>query len=324
MRFFSSRWLKIGISLGLFAILLRSADWRLLLQQVLAVRLDFFLLAFIGYLVSQMLYAYKWQVLARPLGFDRPLCSFTTYYFVGMYLNLFAPSTVVGDVGRGLLLASNGGSVGRALQSVVVDRASGVAMLLWVSAFGFVLFGPTVLPVTLCYGTIATACLIVAAWWILPYGIGWLGSPQYWLRRFLEQALAPYRTEGTAVLGRACGLAFVFHLFQLSLHIPLVRALGLPVPFWYLLLFIPLIHLLSALPLSFGGAGVREWGYVGFLALIGIGKDEAAAFGFLWTALVFGSGLVGGLVLLLSPTTRLSLKQSAVSGQLDSKKRRPD
>jgi uncharacterized membrane protein YbhN (UPF0104 family) len=62
---------------------------------------------------------------------------------------------------------------------------------------------------------------------------------------------------------------------------------------------------------SFGGAGVREGGYVVFLALIGVGKDEAVAFGLLWTSLVFGSGLVGGLVLLLSPATRLSLKQSA-------------
>jgi uncharacterized membrane protein YbhN (UPF0104 family) len=76
-----------------------------------------------------------------------------------------------------------------------------------------------------------------------------------------------------------------------------------------------LVHTLSALPLSFGGAGVREGSYVVFLALIGIGKNEAVAFGLLWTALVFGSGLIGGLVLLISPATRLALKHSAVSRQ---------
>jgi uncharacterized membrane protein YbhN (UPF0104 family) len=313
LRFLSSRWLKIGISLGLLAILLRSASLPLLIQQVLAVRLDFFLLAFVGYLLSQMMYAFKWQVLARPLGFHQPFGAFVVYYFVGMYLNLFAPSTVVGDVGRGLLLASSGGSIGRALQSVVADRASGIVMLVWVSASGFLLFGPTVLPPTLCYGTIAAACFLVAAWLVLPHVVAWLGSPQNRLRRFLERALAPYRAEGATAVSRACGLAFVFHLFQLSLHLFLVRALGLSVPFWYLMLFIPMIHILSALPVSFGGAGVREGGYVVFLALIGVGKDEAVAFGLLWTSLVFGSGLVGGLVLLLSPATRLSLKQSAAS-----------
>jgi uncharacterized membrane protein YbhN (UPF0104 family) len=122
------------------------------------------------------------------------------------------------------------------------------------------------------------------------------------------------------VLSRACGLSFVFHLFQLSLQVLLAHALSLSVPFWYLMLFIPLVHLLSALPLSFGGAGVREGGYVVFLALIGIGKNEAVAFGLLWTALVFGAGLVGGLVLLVSPATRLSLQLSTVNNQWRTKK----
>lgn len=315
MRFFSSRWFKAGISLGLLALVLRSANLRLLLKHILAARLEFFLLALAGYVVSQALSAYKWQVLARPLGFDQPLRAFMVYYFVGMYLNLLAPSTVLGDLARGLLLASNGGGIGLALQSVLADRFSGMMMLLWVSAVGFLLFGPTVLPPALCYGVIATACLMVVGWWLLPHLVAYLGSPRHRLRQLAEQALAPYRTRGAAVFGRACGLAFVFHLFQLTLQVLLAHALSLSVPFWYLMLFIPLVHMFSALPLSLGGAGVREGGYVVFLAFIGIDQNEAVAFGLLWTALVFGAGLVGGLLLLVSPAIRLSLQFSAASTQ---------
>ena len=315
MRFLSSRWLKAGISLGLLALVLRSVNVHLLLAQVRAARLGFFLLALVGYLASQILSAYKWQVLARPLGFDRPLRVFIVYYFVCMYLNLFAPSTVLGDLGRGLLLASDGGGIGLALQSVVADRISGMAMLLWVSAVGFLLFGPTVLPPALCYSVIAAACFLVVVWWLLPYITVCLGSPQHRLRQFAERVLAPYRTRGAAVFARACGLSFIFHLFQLSLQMLLVHALSLSVPFWYLMLCIPLVHMLSALPFSLGGVGVREGAYVVFLALIGIGKNEAVAFGLLWTALVFGAGLVGGLVLLVSPAVRLSLQFSPMNNQ---------
>jgi len=315
LRFLSSRWLKAGISLGLLVLVLRSANVRLLFAQVRAARLEFFLLALAGYLASQVLSAYKWQVLARPLGFDRPLRVFVVYYFVCMYLNLFAPSTVLGDLGRGLLLASHGGGLGPALQSIVADRLSGMAMLLWVSATGFLLFGPTVLPPALCYGVIAAAGSLVVVWWLLPYIVTGLGSPQHRLRQFAERALAPYRTEGAAVFGRACGISFVFHLFQLSLQVLLVHALNLSVPFWYLMLCIPLVHMLSALPFSLGGVGVREGAYVIFLALIGLGKNDAIAFGLLWTALVFGAGLVGGVVLLVSPATRLSLQFSTTSNQ---------
>ena len=306
MRFFASRWFKAGISLGLFACLLGATDLRVFTRQILAARSEFVLLAFIGYLASQALSAYKWRLLAVPLGFDQPLRAFTLYYLAGMYLNLFAPSTVVGDLGRGVLLAGNGGGIGPALQSVLADRVSGLVMLLWVSAAGFMLFGPTVLPAALCYGTIAAAFLSVAGWWVLPRVIGRLFSPWHKLRWLVEQSLLPYQTE-VGLLGRACGLAFVCHLCQLGLQVLLAHALGLAVPVWYLLLFIPLVHILSALPLSLGGVGVREGGYVVFLALIGIGRDEALAFGLLWSALVLGSGLVGGLVLLLLPEARFSL-----------------
>ena len=306
MRFLASRWFKAGISLGLFACLLGATDLRVFTRQILAARSEFVLLAFVGYLASQALSAYKWRLLAVPLGFDQPLRAFTLYYLAGMYLNLFAPSTVVGDLGRGVLLAGNGGGIGPALQSVLADRVSGLVMLLWVSATGFMLFGPTVLPAALCYGTIAAAFLSVAGWWVLPRVIGRLFSPWHRLRWLVEQFLLPYQTE-TGALGRACGLAFVCHLCQLGLQVLLAHALGLAVPVWYLLLFIPLVHILSALPLSLGGVGVREGGYVVFLALIGIGRDEALAFGLLWSALVLGSGLVGGLVLLLLPEARFSL-----------------
>jgi uncharacterized membrane protein YbhN (UPF0104 family) len=277
------------------------------MQQVLAARIELFLLAFAGYLISQVLSAYKWQLLARPFGFTQSLGDFLTYYFVGMYLNLFMPSMVLGDVGRGFLLARNGSGLRAALQSVVADRATGMVMLLWVSACGFLFFGPTVLPAVVCYSTIAAACLVLVGWWLFPHLVARLCPPQHKVRLFMERALAPYHTQGTSVLGRACALSFLFHLFQLSLQIILARALDLEVPFWYLMLFIPLVHMLSALPLSLGGIGIREGGYVFFLALIGIGKDAAIAFGLLWTALVFGSGLVGGLILLVSPSTRLSL-----------------
>jgi hypothetical protein len=272
--------------------------------------LDLLLFAFVGYLVSQILSAYKWRVLAQPLGFSQPFQTFVVYYFAGMYLNLFAPSTVVGDVGRGALLARKGKNIGAALQSVLVDRVSGLVMLIWVSATGFLLFGPTVLPPLLSYGVITTAVLTGIGWWTLAGIVDRLLSPQNQVRHLIERTIEPYQTQAL-VLGRACVLSFVFHLFQLGLQLLLARAISLAVPFWYLILCIPLVHIASALPVSFGGIGVREGGYVMFLALIGVQQDEALVFGFLWSTLVLGAGLVGGLVFVFSPDTRFSTNSSS-------------
>ena len=310
MSFLSSRWFKVVVSLGLFGVLLHSTDTDALRKQFVAVRLDFLAAAFVGYLMSQVLSAYKWQVLARPLGFPQPFRAFLAYYFIGMYLNLFAPSTIVGDVGRGLFLAENRKRLGAALHSVVADRMSGLAMLLLLSAGGFLVFGPTVLPPLLSYGVIAAAITLPVAWWVISLIVTFFNFPQPLARRFVEKFILPYQKDATT-LGYACVLSYVFHWLQLGLQVLLAYALNLPVPLWYLMLFIPLVHILSALPVSFGGIGVREGGYVAFLGLIGVGKDQALAFGVLWSVLVLAAGAIGGVVMAFSSQARLGLAEKS-------------
>ena len=144
MHFLASRWFKVSLSLGLLLILFSSVEVAHLVRQLRSARLDYVGLAFCGYLLGQVVSAYRWRLLARPLGFGQPLKTFVAYYFAGMYLNLFAPSVVAGDVGRGYLLAHGRARLGAALHSVLADRVSGVVMLVWVSAGGFLLWGPSV------------------------------------------------------------------------------------------------------------------------------------------------------------------------------------
>ena len=242
------------------------------------------------------------------VGFDQPLRACASYYFGGMYLNLFAPSTIAGDVGRSVLLAGGRQGVGRALQSVLADRASGVVMLIWVSALSFLALGPTVLPAVVCYGTIAVAVGCVPVWWLLPR-----------LARRLFEPRSPHPAEQRKAVcdlpqpaeacPRVCGLAFGFHLLQIGLLLLLAHALNIRVPLWYLLMCVPLITLLSGLPLSLGGLGVREGSFVFFLSLVGVVHNEALALSLSWTGLIFGAGLVGGLVLAVSPDTRARLQE---------------
>jgi len=95
----------------------------------------------------------------------------------------------------------------------------------------------------------------------------------------------------------------------LSLQVMVAQALSLDVPFGYLLICIPLINILSSLPISFGGLGVREGSCVMFLSLVGIPSERALAFGVLWSILVVGANATGGLALLLAPTSHFSVAE---------------
>ena len=134
-----------------------------------------------------------------------------------------------------------------------------------------------------------------------------LFAPQHAVRRLSDKLFGPYQNE-SRLLVLVCGLALGFHAFQMSLLLLLAHSLGISVPFWYLVLCFPLVTLLSAVPVSFGGLGVREGGFVFFLSFIGIPHDKALAFSLLWTALIFGAGLLGGLVLFFSSDVRLTFQ----------------
>jgi len=270
------------------------------------------MVAFGGYLLSQVLSAYKWQVLARPLGFLQPLHVFILYYFSGMYLNLFAPSTVAGDFSRGALLAGDSGRLGAALQSVVADRVSGLLMLLWIGVVGLLSSDFDVVPVSVRYGIIVVAVGAIAGWFFLPRVLqhGFLSGHQ--VRNFVERLILPYQ-KVPSVLGRACGLSLGFHFLQISLQILLAHALQLDTLLWTLVVSIVLVALLSGLPVSFGGVGVREGGYIMFLTPLGVEREQALAFGLLWSAVVLVANATGGLALLLAPKTHHLLIRKQVS-----------
>jgi len=291
---------KIGISCSLFAFLLNSTDLSAFQRHLSDAPLEWVMVAFVGYLLSQVLSSYKWQVLARPLGFTQPLRVFIAYYFSGMYLNLFAPSTVAGDFGRSALLAGDGGRLGAALQSVVADRVSGLLMLLWVCAVGSLPSDFGVVPVSVRYGMLMVALGATVGWFFLPkvlQHVFWSGRK---IHSVVERLVGPYQ-KAPFVLGRACGLSLGFHLLQIGLQILLARALDIDVLGWALLVCIPLVSMLSGLPISFGGVGVREGGYIMLLTPLGVDREQALALGLLWSAVVLSANATGGLALLLSP-----------------------
>jgi uncharacterized membrane protein YbhN (UPF0104 family) len=303
LRILSSRWLKVGVSLGLFAFLLNSTDLSAFRQHLSTAPIVWVAVAFVGYLLSQVLSAYKWQVLARPLGFSQPLRVFTTYYFSGMYLNLFAPSTVAGDFGRSALLAGSGGKLGAAAQSVVADRVSGLIMLLWVCAVASFFTHHETLSESVRYGVSAVAIGATGGWFLLPKILGNALLANFKIRHALTKLVGPYQTA-QFVLGRACGLSVIFHLFQIGLQLLLALALHIDASVWVLMVYIALVGMLSNLPISFGGIGVREGGYVMFLTPLGVEKEQALAFGLLWSAVVLVANAMGGLALLFAPTPK--------------------
>ncbi|MGN6735591.1 MAG: flippase-like domain-containing protein, partial [Candidatus Binatia bacterium] len=140
--------LKLLVSVGLLGYLLARIHIERFLHTFATANFSYIALALLIYLVTQGVSAIRWTALARPLGVKTPFTDIVRYYFIGMFFNLFAPGTVGGDVSRVYYLVrdENARVKGRsvttmhATMSVLMDRAIGMVVLVWLGAAGLLLF----------------------------------------------------------------------------------------------------------------------------------------------------------------------------------------
>lgn len=305
---------KLLVSLGLLAFFLSRIELSDFLRALAAADFSFIAVALFAYLVAQLVSAVRWAVVARPLGFHTRLKDLVIYYFIGMFFNLFAPSTVGGDVSRVYYLArKEGGAEDQgwttttmgALISVFTDRAIGMVVLLWLGAAALALYPAYAVPRPVRYVTFVLALGFIAAWLLLPL-----------LRRFLPEngrpvlsklrlALRSYRMHWR-IIPQAMLLSLFVHFVQSWMHVLLGQALHVEIPWSYSLILYPLVGTFSALPISFNGIGLREGGYLFMLGLIGISSEKAIAFGLLWFLIIAVDSLAGGALFVLKKSPRPS------------------
>jgi len=292
------RWLlRVLVSVGIVVYILVDVDTGDLAEALGDVHLGLVVGAVALYLVGQGLSAYKWSLIGRSVGLDKTVGEYGRFYFIGMFFNLFGPSTIGGDVVRALYLGE-GRRPGLAVNSVVFDRVTGLAMLMALGAVALVAFPGYGLPWPLTAAIVGGGAALVLGWWISPRLVRLLpGTNRF--RRQVENELEPFWRD-RRLLVRVAAVSLVFHLTQVTVQYVLVRAAGAAVPFSYCLIYHPVISVMTALPVSVGGLGVREGGYLYFLTRMNVDDSIAVTVGLLWFIVTVLTGLVGGALFLAS------------------------
>jgi uncharacterized membrane protein YbhN (UPF0104 family) len=289
-----SKYIRIGVSVGLLAIIAWRMDWSGLADKFVNLRLEYWLAAVGVLILSQVCSAKRWQIFARELRFQQTLPQYCAYYFIGMYFNLSLPTSVGGDVVRVWYLDGKSGRKLAALASIALERLNGLLVLFAVACVG-VLLSPIALEwwIHACVWSVAAGAVLGMA--SLPIVQRWQRLPaqrREQLRTILELLRYPrVLTEATFMSIVVQGLGVVALWF-------IGLALELEIPFAYYCILGPMVSLLTLLPISVNGMGVRELGTVVFLAPLGVHEDSAKTLAFLWFMAQVAISLLGGLVYL--------------------------
>jgi uncharacterized membrane protein YbhN (UPF0104 family) len=249
------------------------------------------------FLAGQVLSALKWWLVGSSVGLRRPVVEYVRFYFIGMVVNVFGVSTIGGDVVRALYLGG-GRNAAVALNSVVFDRVSGLAILMAVGALALLAFPEYRLPSALSVALMAGGVALAVGWWTSPRLVRLLPVRNRF-RRLVECDLAPFWRD-RRLLVQISALSAIFHLSQVGVQYLLARAAGTSLPFSYCLVMHPVLSLMLAMPISIGGFGVREGGYLYFLTRVDVDDSIAVTMGLLWWLMTAVSGAIGGLIFVTS------------------------
>jgi uncharacterized membrane protein YbhN (UPF0104 family) len=265
--------------------------------------------------------AWRWRWLVEALGLVLRAVDAIRYTFYGIFFNLVVPGATGGDVVKAYYAARRTGVPTKAVVSVLVDRIVGL--------FALVLFASAILfsrPDRAGWDTPRTFCAVVLA-----AGIGGgalvlsrrlrraLGLSALFARlpfqhvwREVDAAFRLYRGRpGALALGVVVSLGN--HAGTAILAFVLARALGLEVvALSDCLALVPVVSLLSAIPLLPGGWGVGELAFAFFFGPVGVPPSEAVALSVVLRLAILTSGLPGGVWWLASHETTRRGEMAAV------------
>jgi uncharacterized membrane protein YbhN (UPF0104 family) len=305
MRQILSSIVKILISVALLYLALRKVNLADLASRIDVASLGWIALAIAVTLLQIFLGVLRWREVSAACG--APLTTTTALRFnlIGTFFNQTLPSSIGGDAVRLWLVARGGAGWRAATYSIFVDRAIGlialaviiVASLPW----SYRLIGDP-------RGQLALLLVDFAA---LAGGVGFLllgVLPWPWLKRWwgTHHLHACSRIADGVLFSAKHGpkvtaLSLAVHVLTAVIAWCVVKSIAAPIGFGEVFQLVPPVVLITMLPISIAGWGVREATMGLAFGYAGLATTEGVNVSLLYGAVSFIVGALGGLVWILSP-----------------------
>lgn len=299
--------LKFAISIALMVWILQGVDLTETLAIIGSANVLILLFAFLFKLLGYYISAVRWRILLRAQGADATIPFLISSYWVGFFFNNILPSSIGGDVVRVYDSWRAGANRATALTIIFVDRFLGILALLMIVLAMLLIPNQLTANIPLTglgvflglVGTLALCWLI----FVTPRTLSdWVSRYQWKPLQKINATLSKIATafevfqqkKGSLINGLWLSLALQINV--VIYHYIVAVALQLDVPFYSYFITIPIITLITTLPISINGIGVRENLFIFFFAMFGLPKTESLAYSLLLYGILLIQGLIGGLV----------------------------
>jgi len=283
--------IRIGISAGLIIWLFSRFDLGGVLTYFEDLKISVWIAAFLMVMFAQAMSSIRWWALANTFSFPGRWPTYLGFYYVGMFFNLFLPTGIGGDLFKVHFQSREEGKRFLAAFTVVGDRLFGLIAMLLMGAAA-VNIRPDLLPEPFSGFLSISSLIILAALAGLPLLRKAIIGIRPGVSRHLEGMFLLWQKPKRLLC--VLGLSFCLQALGIGAVALLGAGIGikLPLPFYFATL--PLISIVTLIPVSFSGIGVREGAFVYFFGLKGIEAEPAFGLGLLFFSVHVALSLLGG------------------------------
>jgi uncharacterized protein (TIRG00374 family) len=210
--------------------------------------------------------------------------------FLGQFFSFVVPGTVSGDLVKAYYVARHTERKAAVLVTVFVDRAVGllefailptvVMVAMWLGGVENMarFLWPAIMVAVVVLLVAASAGFLFSARLRRLMGARWILSklPLQKHLMVVAQAAYLYRQRAGALL-KALAITFGGQFFFILAILLAGEAMGLSVSWYQYFLYVPLIYIVAAIPISPGGLGVTEILYVFFFSSAGVAASQILA-----------------------------------------------
>ena len=302
---------KTLVTTGLLVWLARHVDLDQAVAGLQKLGYPVFALALATHALAFLGMTLRWWLLLRQELPNIPWRRVFPSYYLGVFFNLVLPSGFGGDAARTVHLGWAGLRLAPLINSLILDRAVGLLTILLMGCAAVWFAPPEAFGVAARQATTLTAIALLAG-----LGVYFTRWPAAVIARLGTRVRSKTMRALVDTLLACCApgarplqflgivaISLVAQLLVVAVYVLLGDALGIALAVESYLSVLPLVFLVSALPISIGGLGVRESALVTLLGTLGVASSQAAALSLAYLLVLWAASLPGAAVMLKRPAS---------------------
>lgn len=308
--------LKISITIGLLVFLFTNEKLHIkdIIINIKKTDLFYFSLAVILFGVNYFLGILRWNILLRGVGIIVPVSRITISYLMGLAVNLFIPSTIGGDLARGIDLSIySSNSKSKLLATVMLDRLSGYVAVVLICLFS-VVFGYGFVNDMAVLVSLGLLVVFLLAFLLLIFNMKVYNLFKRLFKRFkhigsaidsFKETLMYFRSQKKfKPLFFTLLMALIIQVLAVFITYLISKSMKFDVGLIYFFIFVPIISAISVIPLTISGLGSRDVSSVYFFTRVGFPASWAESISLISFFLFIITGVIGGIVYVFTLHTR--------------------